>query len=265
MTTAPQLAQLATQQVPLDALHTSPRNPRRGNVIAIAESLNANGQYRPIVARDTGEILAGNHTYLAAQHLGWDTIAAVILDVDDATATRIMLADNRTAELGGYDDDALLTLLAAVAEVDAELIGTGYTADDLALLTQPAPNPGDRYTRKTDVIQYEPTEPEAPPVPELLDRTKTTELLSQIGTADLPADVRDFLTAAAQRHLVFNYARIAEFYAHAEPAVQRLMEASALVIVDFDDAIHHGFVQLSSDMRTLLDLDLAERAALDGS
>lgn len=57
-------------------LSTFERNPRRGDVAAIAESLTRHGQYRPIVVNAgslTGrvnEVLAGNHTLLAAKHLG---------------------------------------------------------------------------------------------------------------------------------------------------------------------------------------------------
>ena len=43
---------------------------------------------------------------------------------------------------------------------------------------------------------------------------------------------------------MFDYGRIAESYAHAAPEVQRLYEASALVIVDLDDAIRYGYVAL---------------------
>ena len=100
-----------------DELRPYHRNPRLGDVEAIARSLEVNGQYRPIVVnlgRHTGrplEVLAGNHTLAAARHLGWDRIAATTVDVDDMEAARIVAADNRTADLGGYDDDVLLALL----------------------------------------------------------------------------------------------------------------------------------------------------------
>lgn len=92
-------------------------NPRRGDVAQIARSLSRNGQYRPIVVNagtKTGryrEVLAGNHTLAAALKLGWSHLAGSVVDVDDDTAARIVAADNRTAELGGYDDAQLLALL----------------------------------------------------------------------------------------------------------------------------------------------------------
>jgi hypothetical protein len=78
-------------------------------------------------------VLAGNHTLLAARQLGWEQIAALFVDVDEDTARRILLVDNRTADLGTYDDAALIELLQAIAATAVELIGTGY---DLAKLDE---------------------------------------------------------------------------------------------------------------------------------
>lgn len=112
----------------LDQLRPRKGNPRRGNIDAIAESLERNGQYRPVVVnKPTGEILAGNHTYAAAKRLGWTHIAATFVDVDEDQAARIVLADNRTADLGDYDDTLLLDML---KDLDGDLIGTGYNQDD---------------------------------------------------------------------------------------------------------------------------------------
>lgn len=87
--------------IPIDQPRPRKNNPRRGNIDTIAESLERNGQYRPIVVnKPTGEILAGNHTYAAAKRLGWTHIAATFVDVDEDQAARIILADNRTADLG---------------------------------------------------------------------------------------------------------------------------------------------------------------------
>lgn len=121
------------------------RNPRRGDVDAIAASLRRNGQYRPIVVNlgtHTGrplEVLAGNHTLAAARQLGWDRIAATTVDVDDHQAARIVAADNRTADLGGYDDDVLIGLLQELPDLD----GTGYEDADLDALLASMDTPSD--------------------------------------------------------------------------------------------------------------------------
>lgn len=127
---------LATTVVPIAELHTYLHNPRQGNVAAIASSLRVNGQYRPLVVNlgtHTGrrmEVLAGNHTLMAARQLDWAEIAVVTVDVDEDQARRIVAADNRTADLGDYDDRLLAELLSSLPDLE----GTGYAADDLESL-----------------------------------------------------------------------------------------------------------------------------------
>lgn len=156
--TTPPTHDLETVRYHPDELATYHRNPRRGDIDAIARSLEVNGQYRPIVVnlgRKTGrplEVLAGNHTLQAAQKLGWTQIVATTIDVTDTEAARIVAADNRTADLGDYDTDALTSLLADLDNLD----GTGYTDDDLDLLTNHTGGPlslddlEDEYGELTD-------------------------------------------------------------------------------------------------------------------
>jgi hypothetical protein len=120
---------LTIEQVSVDDLEPHPNNPRRGDVNVIAESLTANGQFRPLVISSDNIVLAGNHTLQAAQSLGWGQIDVVRLEVDGDSeeATKVMLADNRSSDLGTYDDGDLVAVL---TELD-DLLGTGYVADDL--------------------------------------------------------------------------------------------------------------------------------------
>jgi hypothetical protein len=119
--------------VPIDDLTGYHRNPRTGDVDAIAESLRVNGQYKAIVVNrgtHTGrpnEILAGNHTWAAAKQLGWEEIAATWVDVTEEDAARIVVVDNRTSDLAGYDSE----LLADILEELPDLEGTGYDQDTL--------------------------------------------------------------------------------------------------------------------------------------
>jgi len=122
---------LAALTIPITDLRQYGANPRRGNVDAIAESLRINGQYRPVVVRrGTMEILAGNHTWLAAQQLGWTELAGTFVDCDDEQAKRIVLVDNRSNDVAGYDDAALLELLQSVED----LAGSGFSDADLEAL-----------------------------------------------------------------------------------------------------------------------------------
>jgi site-specific DNA-methyltransferase (adenine-specific) len=123
--------------VDTDTLVTMPDNPRIGDVEAVARSYQQFGQRKPIVARRHDRVvIAGNHQLAAARQLGWEQIAVVWTDDDDATAKAYALADNRTADLGSYDDDLLAALLADVQATgdDALLAATGYAGDDLEKL-----------------------------------------------------------------------------------------------------------------------------------
>ena len=131
---------IAADLVPLsfavDKLRLLPGNPRRGNVDAVKRSLEAFGQRKPIVVRRSDlVVIAGNHTLQAAQALGWAEVAVVWVDDDDTTSKAFALADNRTAELGDYDNEALAELIGEVGSVDPELLAaTGWSADAVAEL-----------------------------------------------------------------------------------------------------------------------------------
>jgi hypothetical protein len=149
-----------TREVPLDELSHFEGNAKRGDVESIRASIRRNGQYRSLVVRriDSGPliVLAGNHTMRALGAEGHETARCEIITCDDDEARRINLADNKLAELGGYDNDALAELL---SYMDGDYEGTGYTDDDvMRLITPPdiddldgdddgpAPEPGENPT-----------------------------------------------------------------------------------------------------------------------
>jgi len=130
---------------PIDSVQPHPRNVRQGDVGAIANSLEVNGQYRPIVVHKTSNnILAGNHTYKAAVSLGWTQIAITYVDCTDDQALKILLADNKANDLASYDDNGLADLLKDLVGGPG-LDGTLYELsdlDDLIALLEP-PNLND--------------------------------------------------------------------------------------------------------------------------
>lgn len=115
---------------PLDRLKADKGNPRRGDVPAIMESLRRFGQQRPVLATPGGVIVAGNHTAQAARELGWDQIAVVRTALRGREQRAYGLADNRTGDLGTYDDAILTRLLDSLPSLD----GTGYTDEDKELM-----------------------------------------------------------------------------------------------------------------------------------
>jgi len=117
--------------VALNTLESYPTNPRRGDIEAIAQSLKAHGQYRPIVVQyGTNFILAGNHTYKAAKKLGWKKIKITYVDVNEETARKIVLADNRITDLATYNEPLLKSLLTTLPELE----GTGFTQAEVEIL-----------------------------------------------------------------------------------------------------------------------------------
>lgn len=109
------------------------------------------------------------------------------------------------------------------------------------------------YSQKITRPQYIPKMEQAPDVFMLIDKTKTLHLLQEIDSSNVTAEEKKFLKFAAMRHLTFNYSLIAEYYCHATPEMQRLMEKSALVILDMNDAIALGYVQLSENIKKIME------------
>jgi len=129
---------LAVEHVPIARLFCSPSNPRRNDeaVPHVAASLRRFGWQQPIVARPTGEVIAGNTRLKAAQSLGMDTVPVVWFDGSDIDATAFSIADNRTHEFAEWDAPALAHLLEQLRAEDS-LEGVGYSSDDIdALLAE---------------------------------------------------------------------------------------------------------------------------------
>lgn len=109
-----------------------------------------------------------------------------------------------------------------------------------------------RYTKAIQIPQYTPSNTK-PAIESLVDTTKYSKLIAAINKSNVTEEEKRFLRYAAARHLGFRYAVIADYYAHATPEMQRLMEQSALVILDVDDAIANGYVKLSKSIRAILE------------
>lgn len=147
-----------TTDAPPKQLHTFHRNPRRGDISAIAASLKTHGQYKPItvnIGTHTGrpnEVLAGNHTLMAFRNLAetdpdtFSTIKVHWVDVDDDTADRIVVVDNRTSELGTMDTELLYEIISGLPD----LSGTGFSAEDLESLAHAISVDGDALDQAMD-------------------------------------------------------------------------------------------------------------------
>lgn len=125
--------------IPVDELIEHPENPNEGDVGAIYVSIVENGFFDPLkIQRSTNYVLDGNHTLKAARQLKFKELPCIVLDVDDETALRILIAANRTAELAKRRPQDLIDLLSRLATTEKGLLGTAYDGDDLdALILNP--------------------------------------------------------------------------------------------------------------------------------
>ncbi len=123
---------MQTTTVAIDKLSTDPANARshsQANVDAIAGSLRRFGQQKPIVVDNSGVVRAGNGTLAAARQLGWDDIQVVYTQLEGSEATAFAIADNRTAELADWNDEALAASLHGLDE-DLQQ-ATGFVGKEL--------------------------------------------------------------------------------------------------------------------------------------
>jgi parB domain protein nuclease len=150
---------------------------------------------------------------------------------------------------GDWDLEALANNfdLEELCEIDPELL-TQTDIDALGTDAGDGDNPESRYTKKIMAPIYEPSN-EKPGIAELYDDTRRNALVEQIESAEVSDDEKRFLREAAARHTVFNYEKIADYYAHAPLITQGLMEQSALVIIDFKKAIENGYLRLADDVK----------------
>jgi len=127
--------QLAGLIIPISDITQDPANARKHderNIESIKGSLDMFGQRKPIVVRRQGmTIIAGNGTVMAAKRLGWKRIAAVIVDDDITKATAFGIADNRTAELAGWDSSVLGTLLGGLQDTCFDMTELGFTDEEI--------------------------------------------------------------------------------------------------------------------------------------
>lgn len=137
----------------LDSLKADPRNPKAHDLATIDASVGRFGYIEPIVRDDrTGFIVSGHgrtKTLTAMHERGETPPEGVKVTQDghwlvpvgvgwssrtDSEAAAALIALNRTTELGGWVDDALLDLLDSLTEEEDGLAGVGFTEADRAVL-----------------------------------------------------------------------------------------------------------------------------------
>ena len=235
----------------IDELIPYENNPRKNDaaVEKVALSISAFGFKVPIVIDQNNVIVTGHTRLKAAKKLGLKTVPCIKADdLTDEQIKAFRLADNKVSEFSEWDEEKLMKELEALGDIDMSLYGFEFPDDD------EDGDSDDTYTHDNNIPQYE-IQGEKPKLSELVNEDKTSELLEEIENSDLSYEEKDFLRKAAQRHLVFNYKKVAEYYANASEEMQALMEKSALVIIDYNDAIANGYTTLSDRVQRLLGAD----------
>lgn len=272
----------------LSRLRTNPANPRQitehrfrqlvTSILAFPKML----EKRPVVAEPDGTVLGGNMRLRALVAISqmtpeeirsrlegsrdfqrltaaerdvrladWEAwlsrpVVGVVSsgDLSEDEKRQFIIKDN--VGYGDWDMDALAN------EWDAsELNEWGVDVWDSDAAQGDAAGDPEPYSRKVVAPTYEPNG-NTPEFSQMYDTSKRDELISEIDAAlrdgAVDDELAEFLRAAAARHTVFNYGKIADYYANAPKQVQELMERSALVIIDFDKAIENGFVTMTKDL-----------------
>lgn len=235
------------------------RNARKHSeqqVTQIASSIREFGFLAPVIIDKDNTIIAGHGRILAAQKLGLDKIPCVQAShLTDAQRRAYTIADNKIALNSEWDEEMLKVEIEDLKLEDFDLNLTGFKLEEIEDFditdSKEKESPGDEengYTKKIEAPIYSPKLESKPDVKELVDLAKMNELLQEIDSSDVPEEEKQFLRLAAQRHAVFDYSMIAEYYCHSSKSVQNLMEKSALVIIDFNKAIENSFVEMSKDL-----------------
>lgn len=241
-------------RIALVTLRENPDNPQTvtdGEFEKLRDSVRRLHRFlreRPLLVDADGMVKCGNKRLRALVENGAKFVPAdyvrCLSDYSPDEVRELILQDN--LQRGEWDIDKLLAQYGA-----DELKALGVEFDELlAEFADKTEEESFEYSSKIEAPQYNITG-ENPTLEELYDTEKADELINEIEAASIPKDIKKFLHFAAMRHVVFNFRNIAEFYAHADVDIQRLMEKSALVIIDFEDSIKNGFVMVSEKMDAL--------------
>lgn len=134
----------AIEMWPLERLVPYERNPRTHSpeqVTRIAASIEQFGFNNPLLVDSQDGIIAGHGRLLAARQLGLGEVPVIVLDhLTDAQRRAYVIADNKLAELAGWDDELLALELAALDGEDFPLEVIGFTDQELAALLDGDPD-----------------------------------------------------------------------------------------------------------------------------
>ena len=233
------------QQVKISKVKGNPSNPRIikndkfKKLVKSIQEFPEMLKLRPIVVDEDMMVLGGNMRLRASKDAGLKEVWIEIAEgFTEEQKKEFIVKDN--VGFGEWEWDMLANEWDSVQLADWGL--DVWQNEDDAIAEE-----DDTYTRKIVAPTYDPKN-EKPVIDDLFNTQKADELIHKIKQADLSEEELMFLSHCALRHTVYDYSKIADFYAHSSKEIQELMEDSALVIIDFDKAIENGYVKLTKDI-----------------
>ena len=247
--------ELKIEYLPIKALKPYEKNTRKHtdyDVGEIAKSITECGFNDPIgVYGESLTIVEGHGRLLAAKKLGMKEVPCIRLDhMTDEQRRKYAILHNKTAELSEFD---FYNLAIELEDLDFSNFDFTFGIEDEEEDKEsenPKEDQENFYTEKTNIPQYEPTG-ESVSLSDCIESQKYNEILIKINQSSVTEEEKMFLICAATRHYKFSYKKIAEYYAQASAEMQELMEQSALVIIDYNDAIKNGYFKLRNRLENL--------------
>lgn len=145
---------MKVQSVSIDDIKPYPHNPRNNNggVDAVANSIKEFGWQQPIVVDKDNVIIVGHTRYKAAKKLGMKQVPVVVAGkLTDEQVKAYRLADNKTGELTGWDDNLLNDELDDILNID--MSDFGFDID--------MPDDNDEEVKEDDFDEEPPAKPKS--------------------------------------------------------------------------------------------------------
>jgi DNA modification methylase len=142
--------------IPVDRLPACKNNARmhsRKQVRQIAQSITRFGFCNPVLIDDVNTIIAGHGRVQAAKLLGFEAVPALRLShLSDADKRAYVIADNRLAELAGWDKEILAIELQGLIDLNFEVELTGFDVGTIDIILDDADDARDKSTGPEDEI-----------------------------------------------------------------------------------------------------------------
>ena len=250
-------------------------------ITQIKESIKQYGFTNPLLVDENMRLIAGHGRLEAIKALNkidykdnpiTELPCIIIKGLSENDYKALVIADNKIALNAGWDLDILKTELLSLESENYNLDLIGFSNEELSELLSESlvyenelnnlenkkelndlENKKDTtYTDKIVTPIYE-IKGLKPNINQLYDTKKTIELIAYINKQDIDNELKAFLITCCYRFADFNFANIAEYYAHADKETQELFEKLLLVFVDYDRLIEKGYIELINTIESELD------------